>query len=76
MACASGHSGKSIGTVSSKLVNLGAVGNLIDVGGRSGEGDIILPTPEGNGTEVREDDSWLFPVIVSPQAESACSSSY
>lgn len=66
MACASGHSGKSIGTVSSKLVNLGAVGSLIDIGGRSGKGDIILLTPAGNGTEVWEDDSWLSPVVVLP----------
>lgn len=33
MACASGHSGKSSGTVSNKLANLGAVGSLIEVGG-------------------------------------------
>lgn len=53
MACASGHSGKSSGTVSNKLANLGAVGSLIEVGGGgSGKGEIILLTPEGSGTEV------------------------
>lgn len=52
MACASGHSGKSTGTVSGKLVNLGAVGNLTEIGGGSGKGEVILPTPEGTGTDV------------------------
>lgn len=52
MACALGHLGKSIGTVSSKLVNLGAVGNLIEISGGSGKGEIILPALDGNGTEV------------------------
>jgi len=52
VACASGHSGKSSGTVSNRLANLEAVGSLIEAGAGSGKGEIILLTPEGSGTEV------------------------
>lgn len=79
MACASGHSGKSSGVVSNRLVSLKAVGGLIGVGGGSGKGEIILLTLEGSGTEVLGGvDSWLFPIAILPlgTTEFVFSSSY
>lgn len=80
MACASVHSGKRIGSVSSNLVNLRAFGNFVEVGRGSGKGEIILLNPEGNETEVLGEfipGSFLLAYyLLSPQAELVFSSSY
>lgn len=63
-ACASAHSGKSGGIVFSKLVNFGAIGNLIAVGGGSGTGKIILLTPQRGVLEVLGRCLLALPVAV------------